>query len=104
MGFAGLTDAIDALGGVDIEVDESEISHLNNYACKNHIEHHNRYNQNNDFYNKKNNPPALFLRLRLLSGFLFPGALPAGRLLPGSPPSIRTRGTVSWFPYTVIPT
>ena len=31
VGFAGLTDAIDALGGVDIEVDESEISHLNNY-------------------------------------------------------------------------
>lgn len=31
VGFAGLTDAIDALGGVNIEVDESEISHLNNY-------------------------------------------------------------------------
>lgn len=31
VGFAGLTDAIDALGGVDIEVDDSEISHLNNY-------------------------------------------------------------------------
>lgn len=31
VGFAGLTDTIDALGGVDIEVDESEISHLNNY-------------------------------------------------------------------------
>lgn len=31
VGFAGLTDAIDALGGVDIDVDESEISHLNNY-------------------------------------------------------------------------
>ncbi len=31
VGFAGLTDAIDALGGVDIDVDDSEISHLNNY-------------------------------------------------------------------------
>ena len=31
VGFAGLADTIDALGGVDIEVDESEISHLNNY-------------------------------------------------------------------------
>ncbi len=31
VGFAGLTDTIDALGGVDIDVDESEISHLNNY-------------------------------------------------------------------------
>ncbi len=31
VGFAGLTDAIDALGGVYIDVDESEISHLNNY-------------------------------------------------------------------------
>lgn len=31
VGFAGLTDAIDALGGVDIDVDEAEIGHLNNY-------------------------------------------------------------------------
>ncbi|MCX4323584.1 MAG: LCP family protein [Lachnospiraceae bacterium] len=31
VGFAGLTDTIDALGGVDIDVDDSEISHLNNY-------------------------------------------------------------------------
>lgn len=31
VGFAGLTDAIDALGGVYIDVDDSEISHLNNY-------------------------------------------------------------------------
>lgn len=31
VGFAGLADTIDALGGVDIEVDESEVSHLNNY-------------------------------------------------------------------------
>ncbi len=31
VGFAGLTDAIDAVGGVYIEVDSSEISHLNNY-------------------------------------------------------------------------
>ncbi len=31
VGFAGLTDTIDALGGVYIDVDESEISHLNNY-------------------------------------------------------------------------
>ena len=31
VGFAGLTDTIDALGGVYIEVDSSEISHLNNY-------------------------------------------------------------------------
>lgn len=31
VGFAGLTDTIDALGGVYIEVDSAEISHLNNY-------------------------------------------------------------------------
>lgn len=31
VGFAGLTDSIDALGGVMIDVDDSEISHLNNY-------------------------------------------------------------------------
>lgn len=31
VGFAGVVDTIDALGGVDIEVDEAEISHLNNY-------------------------------------------------------------------------
>lgn len=31
VGFGGLIDAIDALGGVEIEVTESEISHLNNY-------------------------------------------------------------------------
>ncbi len=31
VGFAGLTDTIDALGGVYITVDSSEISHLNNY-------------------------------------------------------------------------
>lgn len=31
VGFAGLVDTIDELGGVEIEVDSSEISHLNNY-------------------------------------------------------------------------
>ncbi len=31
VGFAGLKDTIDALGGVYIDVDESEIVHLNNY-------------------------------------------------------------------------
>lgn len=31
VGFAGLTDAIDAVGGVYIDVDSSEIDHLNNY-------------------------------------------------------------------------
>ena len=31
VGFAGLTDTVDALGGVYIDVDDSEISHLNNY-------------------------------------------------------------------------
>lgn len=31
VGFAGLTDTIDALGGVYVDVDDSEISHLNNY-------------------------------------------------------------------------
>lgn len=31
VGFAGLTDTIDALGGVMIDVDSAEISHLNNY-------------------------------------------------------------------------
>lgn len=31
VGFAGLTDTIDALGGIMIEVDEAEIHHLNSY-------------------------------------------------------------------------
>ncbi|MBQ9929085.1 MAG: LCP family protein [Lachnospiraceae bacterium] len=31
VGFAGLSDTIDALGGVMIDVDEAEIEHLNNY-------------------------------------------------------------------------
>ena len=31
VGFAGLTDTVDALGGVWIDVDDTEISHLNNY-------------------------------------------------------------------------
>lgn len=31
VGFGGLIDAIDALGGIEMEVTESEISHLNNY-------------------------------------------------------------------------
>ena len=31
VGFAGLTDTVDALGGVWVDVDDSEISHLNNY-------------------------------------------------------------------------
>ncbi len=31
VGFAGLTDTIDALGGIMIDVDSAEISHLNNY-------------------------------------------------------------------------
>ena len=31
VGFAGLTDTIDALGGVYIDVDSNEILHLNNY-------------------------------------------------------------------------
>ena len=31
VGFSGLSDTIDALGGVMIDVDSSEISHLNNY-------------------------------------------------------------------------
>jgi len=31
VGFAGLVDTIDELGGVTIEVDEAEIDHLNNY-------------------------------------------------------------------------
>lgn len=31
VGFTGLIDAINALGGVDMEVTEAEISHLNNY-------------------------------------------------------------------------
>lgn len=31
VGFAGLTDTIDALGGVYIDVDDAEINHLNNY-------------------------------------------------------------------------
>ena len=31
VGFAGLSDTIDALGGIMIDVDEAEIEHLNNY-------------------------------------------------------------------------
>ncbi len=31
VGFAGVTDTVDALGGVYIDVDSAEISHLNNY-------------------------------------------------------------------------
>jgi len=31
IGFGGMTDVINELGGVTIDVDESEISHLNNY-------------------------------------------------------------------------
>lgn len=31
VGFGGLIDAIDALGGIEIEVTDSEITHLNNY-------------------------------------------------------------------------
>lgn len=31
IGFSGLIDAVDALGGIEIEVTDSEISHLNNY-------------------------------------------------------------------------
>lgn len=31
VGFAGLTDTVDALGGVYIDVDDAEINHLNNY-------------------------------------------------------------------------
>ena len=31
IGFGGLTDVIDALGGVEISVEQDEISHLNNY-------------------------------------------------------------------------
>ena len=31
VGFAGLTDTIDALGGIEIDVTEAEIKHLNNY-------------------------------------------------------------------------
>lgn len=31
VGFAGLTDTIDALGGIYIDVDEAELEHINNY-------------------------------------------------------------------------
>lgn len=34
VGWAGVADTIDALGGVEIEVDEAEISHLNNYQVE----------------------------------------------------------------------
>ncbi|MCR4691189.1 MAG: LCP family protein [Lachnospiraceae bacterium] len=34
VGWAGVADTIDALGGVDIEVDNEEISHLNNYQVE----------------------------------------------------------------------
>ena len=34
VGWAGVADTIDALGGVDIEVDEAEVSHLNNYQVE----------------------------------------------------------------------
>ncbi len=31
VGFGGLIDSVDALGGIEVEVTEAEISHLNNY-------------------------------------------------------------------------
>ena len=34
VGWAGVADTIDALGGVDIEVDSAEIEHLNNYQVE----------------------------------------------------------------------
>lgn len=34
VGWAGVADTIDALGGVEIDVDEAEISHLNNYQVE----------------------------------------------------------------------
>ncbi len=34
VGWAGVADTIDALGGVEIEVDDAEISHLNNYQVE----------------------------------------------------------------------
>ena len=34
VGWAGVADTIDALGGVEIDVDESEINHLNNYQVE----------------------------------------------------------------------
>ncbi len=34
VGWAGVADTIDALGGIEIEVDEAEISHLNNYQVE----------------------------------------------------------------------
>ncbi len=34
VGWAGVADTIDALGGIDIEVDSEEISHLNNYQVE----------------------------------------------------------------------
>ncbi len=34
IGFSGLTDTIDALGGVYIDVDEEEIKHINNYQIE----------------------------------------------------------------------
>ena len=34
VGWAGVADTIDALGGVDIEVDSAEIDHLNNYQVE----------------------------------------------------------------------
>lgn len=34
VGWAGVADTIDALGGVDIDVDSAEISHLNNYQVE----------------------------------------------------------------------
>lgn len=32
--FAAMTDAVDLLGGIDIDVDETEIDHLNNYMVE----------------------------------------------------------------------
>ncbi len=34
VGWAGVADTIDALGGIEIDVDEAEISHLNNYQVE----------------------------------------------------------------------
>ncbi len=32
--FAAMTDAVDLLGGIDIDVDETEIDHVNNYMVE----------------------------------------------------------------------
>lgn len=48
IGFEGLIDVVDALGGVEIDIDESEIVHLNNYQRSMFLDEDGKGSLNND--------------------------------------------------------